>query len=514
MVQKRSYDEEEICNISLKCPRQAESSKELVSFSESDFPEHGSEIPKSLENGPKNAEIEGDEKLSGDIFSDLPKGGDEIETSAHGFSFSSWPTSSTSEEDSLSQPPFHIPLFPEYFNPPPSRTLALYEDVYNILLTQPPRKFVPIGPDHQADIPPWGQEDNGNVSASDEERLVGVCIMPMPDSTLFENDQEAGKGRTECNCEDEGSVSCVRKHILEAREKLVKTNGPEKFMELGFSDMGEQVAERWSEEEEHLFHQVIFSNPASSGRNFWDKLPAVFPSRTKKEIVSYYFNVFMLRKRAEQNRCYPINIDSDNDEWQGSDDYGDHVHGIAEEDDDDSVVESPIYGDEIGHNPNRERDLLECDEDVADDICDDNVNFDYKGAGINQVSETCPRKLDNYGSSPRIQPNYIAWDVKGDQEVQYNSCTSSDAGAASIKNRAESENGHHCPSTFSHINGGSSGGDHGYALEHCDTKGWDVGYLSCPQNKVDFLPTCHMIEEVFREEKCNNNKVRDGNNLS
>lgn len=32
------------------------------------------------------------------------------------------------------------------------------------------------------------------------------------------------------------------------------------------------------------------------------------------EIVSYYFNVFMLRRRTEQNRLDPMNADSDDDE--------------------------------------------------------------------------------------------------------------------------------------------------------------------------------------------------------
>ncbi|KAJ6734803.1 DNA BINDING PROTEIN [Salix purpurea] len=97
--------------------------------------------------------------------------------------------------------------------------------------------------------------------------------------------------------------------------------------------MGEVIANKWTGEEEQAFHEVVLSNPVSLRKNFWDHLPSTFPSRTKKELVSYYFNVFMLQKRADQNRFDPLNIDSDDDEWQKNE-------GEAVEEDEDSVVES------------------------------------------------------------------------------------------------------------------------------------------------------------------------------
>lgn len=101
------------------------------------------------------------------------------------------------------------------------------------------------------------------------------------------------------------------------------------------------MAEKWSEEDQHLFQEVVFSNPSSAGKNFWDNLSAVYPSRTKKEIVSYYYNVFMLRRRAEQNRCDPLNIDSDDDEWKESDDeFTISEEDVISEEDEDSVVDS------------------------------------------------------------------------------------------------------------------------------------------------------------------------------
>ena len=48
MVQKRRYDEEDVFTISFKHPRPLEHGKELVSFSESVFPEDASETQQCL----------------------------------------------------------------------------------------------------------------------------------------------------------------------------------------------------------------------------------------------------------------------------------------------------------------------------------------------------------------------------------------------------------------------------------------------------------------------------------
>nr|GEX31874.1 hypothetical protein [Tanacetum cinerariifolium] len=56
--------------------------------------------------------------------------------------------------------------------------------------------------------------------------------------------------------------------------------------------------------------------------NFWRRASESIPSKTKDVLVSYYFNVFVLRRRSYQNRINPDNIDSDDDEqereaWRG-----------------------------------------------------------------------------------------------------------------------------------------------------------------------------------------------------
>ncbi|KAF3486830.1 hypothetical protein F2Q69_00055683, partial [Brassica cretica] len=129
------------------------------------------------------------------------------------------------------------------------RPLSPMEDVYTTLMNQPPRKQVPVGSNHQASIP----ECEIPVQTNDdlERKLMGKCIIPMPDSYLC----GAGQGRKECLCPDKDTVRCVRRHIMEARESLIEAIGYERFTELGLCEMGDEVISLWSEDEEDLFHK-------------------------------------------------------------------------------------------------------------------------------------------------------------------------------------------------------------------------------------------------------------------
>ncbi|KAL7132723.1 hypothetical protein ABFS83_12G093200 [Erythranthe nasuta] len=195
--------------------------------------------------------------------------------------------------------------------PPPLQ----FEDPYIYLLNTPPRKEIPIGPDHQAEVPEWDPfASRKDFSDEREQELMGSCIVRPPglNGSGRADPFAAGRGRTDCSCMDVGSMRCVQQHVHEAREKLQETIGDEVFVKLGFYDMGEEAASRkWTPDEEQLFHEVVFSNP---GGDFWKVLGSVFPNRTRKDFVSYYFNVFMLRRRGAQNRSFMLQIDSDDEE--------------------------------------------------------------------------------------------------------------------------------------------------------------------------------------------------------
>ncbi|CAI7837869.1 unnamed protein product, partial [Closterium sp. NIES-54] len=115
--------------------------------------------------------------------------------------------------------------------------------------------------------------------------------------------------------------------------------------------MGEKVAEGWSPEEIELFLTIVELYPQSKGLDFWGPLKRAFASaggpegeaggegagggggilggmgmcaegrrrrrvRSVKELVSFYFNVFVLRRRALQNRIPGMEADSDDDETE------------------------------------------------------------------------------------------------------------------------------------------------------------------------------------------------------
>ncbi|XP_059639871.1 uncharacterized protein LOC132282278 [Cornus florida] len=542
MVQKRPFVDEELYEVSSKQPRKLECSNQLVSSLEflpsedavqKPYTSDGNELRCDGLGNFTKCKTRGDEKLTSGIITELPLCTEkEIESSAPGcISHSSWATSGTSEEDARSEAPSQLLFFPEYCDPDrPIRKFVHAEEIYSSLLDYPPRKLVPIGPDFQAGVPEWrpqGIKNASNCSGTsepstifpqvsesdlidsneDENKFTGICVIPIPklDPYAYDGDKVEDSSRAECCCQDMGSVRCVRQHIMEAREKLRRTLGQQRFEELGFADMGEVVAGRWSVEEEHLFHDVVFSNPTSLGKNFWSHLSMAFPFRTKKDIVSYYFNVFMLRKRAEQNRCDPMNIDSDNDEWQGSDDSGDDEDGTFEEDDD-SGIESPVYHDDPGHNEIEEGDSH---EGFVHATCGNYEHVDIgTDKGISEMSETCHKKFCASDFTHQLHGK-ILWDEMGNRDVRDDLCNS-DVGVAPQVTKVKVNNNKPWPGIFS---GMSGGGVHECVLEHYDSRVWDVGYLTHRRNEVDFLSTGSMIEEVFGVGAWNC-KARDGKSLS
>jgi hypothetical protein len=111
----------------------------------------------------------------------------------------------------------------------------------------------------------------------------------------------------------QGSVECVRLHIIEKRSKLKLELGVA-FYQWSLDKVGEEVGRWWTQQEQKKFKDAVKSNPASLDRFFWDNIFKTFPKKSRENLVSYYFNVFLLQRRAYQNRHTPDNIDSDDEE--------------------------------------------------------------------------------------------------------------------------------------------------------------------------------------------------------
>ncbi|KAJ4961817.1 hypothetical protein NE237_021727 [Protea cynaroides] len=545
MVYKRPFGDEDPYELAFKHPRHMDYSNQLASFVEADPCNDIPQKPQASVGEGEFRKAHGDERILHRTITELSTWVDkEFETTAPRSIYSlSWVTSSTNEGDSRSEAAGRVSFSPDLSQPNyAARVMAQSDEIYSSLLDFPPRKPVLIGPDHQVDVPAWGiqgamkassyldasgpislEQSSSSDKEDNEEKLMGTCIIPMHDSVPSSYTvTEFGRGRIDCTCPDDGSIRCVRQHVKEARERLRESLGQERFVELGFCDMGEEVAQRWSPEEERVFHEVVFSNPASLGKNFWEHLSVVFPSRTREDIVSYYFNVFMLRKRAEQNRTTPLNIDSDDDEWQESDD-GEEFG--TTEDYEDSVVESLVDREDPGYNQEGHEEDFKDDEEVGEDFYDSDDYCDVEGVrgaageedegGVENISEACIEEYpDGCSFNPAVKLGFTHPQDGGDDlDVQDDSCTSYecqqngadfygsvDAGVIIQESQAESGCNKGLQGTYNGFRLGLSGVEHGYSLEPCDAKVWDVGYLAGPKKDVDFLPTCNMIEEVFGEE--------------
>ncbi|XP_020538495.1 AT-rich interactive domain-containing protein 1 isoform X2 [Jatropha curcas] len=175
----------------------------------------------------------------------------------------------------------------------------------------PVEKPIPLGPDFQAEVPEW----TGMVSQSDS-KWVGTRVWPPEkiDNRLVIEREPIGKGRQDsCGCEVPKSTECVRFHSTEKRMRTRRELGIA-FLHWKFDKMGEDVKLSWTEEEEKKFKAIVRLNPPSLDKCFWDEMFKFFPTRRREDLVSYYFNVFLLQRRAHQNRFTPNNIDSDDDE--------------------------------------------------------------------------------------------------------------------------------------------------------------------------------------------------------
>ncbi|CAN6296028.1 unnamed protein product [Urochloa humidicola] len=345
----------------------------------------------------------------------------------------------------------------------------------------PARKPVPIGPNHQAELPECRPFDE-KTEDDESNKWIRNSVIPMPSTDSLSLMLKPVHCKAGCDCLDEDSINCVRKHVREAREKLKVSIGTDTFRELGFFDMGEEVASRWTEEEEHLFQGVVSSNPASLRRNFWDELPLAFPSKPNKELVSYYFNVFMLRKRAEQNRFDPMNVDSDDDEWQAS---GGGEFAVTGRADEYLPTESLTDQDDVACNRVPSEGYVYEDSEDEDELDDDASGDRHDGVQRGgMLSEGLP-------AMSFVDHNQQKF--KLDADAQDDSCTSFEAHQGGDEGGTPTDiaDDHHYRS-----DGFDSVAEHGFFGDHCDTKGWEFGFTT-GWDKHDFLSTNNVIEEVF-----------------
>lgn len=168
---------------------------------------------------------------------------------------------------------------------------------------------VSVGLSFQAEIPEWT-----GVASESDSKWLGIQMWAPEDehnNTLIQK-HPIGKGRqSTCDCSVSGSSACIRFHIAEKRLELKVALGVRLFYRWKFNRMGEEVSLSWTIEEEKRFKAMVLQDSTS-----WNNAVRLFPGKKRENLVSYYFNVFVHRRRSYQNRVTPESIDSDDDETE------------------------------------------------------------------------------------------------------------------------------------------------------------------------------------------------------
>lgn len=161
-----------------------------------------------------------------------------------------------------------------------------------------PRLAIPIGPQFQADVPAWTSpsKHDSSDSESDTSKWFGSQIWPVKGQSPESKVGVIGKGRPDfCKCVSPGTVECIKHHINDKRVQLQYDLGSV-FWSWKFNEMGEEVSKFWTLQEQRTFASLVKSNPVSQRESFLKRALQCLPSKSREDIVSYYFNVFVPRR--------------------------------------------------------------------------------------------------------------------------------------------------------------------------------------------------------------------------
>jgi hypothetical protein len=169
-----------------------------------------------------------------------------------------------------------------------------------------------VGQKYQAEVPEWTAPN-----PESDTKWFGTQVWPLAVSNsqfLVERDP-IGRGRQDsCGCAVPGSVECVRFHISEKKAKAKLELGVA-FYHWRFDKVGEDVRNSWTDEDEKRFREVLQLYPPKRGyEHFWDHIFETFPNKSRETLVSYYFNVYLLQRKAYHSRHTLGDIQSDDEE--------------------------------------------------------------------------------------------------------------------------------------------------------------------------------------------------------
>ncbi|CAA0400543.1 unnamed protein product [Arabidopsis thaliana] len=183
------------------------------------------------------------------------------------------------------------------------------------------RPAIPIGPRFQAEIPVWIAPTKkgkfyGSPGDSNTLRWLGTGVWPTYSLKKTVHSKKVGEGRSDsCSCASPRSTNCIKRHKKEAQELLEKEIN-RAFSTWEFDQMGEEIVlKSWTAKEERRFEALVKKNPLSSSDGFWEFASNAFPQKSKKDLLSYYYNVFLIKRMRLLKSSAANHIDSDDDHY-------------------------------------------------------------------------------------------------------------------------------------------------------------------------------------------------------
>ncbi|KAK9069114.1 hypothetical protein SSX86_013230 [Deinandra increscens subsp. villosa] len=200
----------------------------------------------------------------------------------------------------------------------PKHQKSTRRDRFSYIIDDQEQLAIPIGPRFQADVPEWTGPPHKNspygaFNKSDSSKWLGTMIWSMKNTIPEVDGDVIGKGRPEsCRCVTHGTIQCVKRHVAEKTVGLQKSLGPA-FKKWKFDQMGEGVAKLWKQPEQQRLTHLMKTCPLS-GQEFIKPALECFPLKAKKDIVNFYFNVYIPRRMSIQTRSGCMMIDTDEEE--------------------------------------------------------------------------------------------------------------------------------------------------------------------------------------------------------
>ncbi|KAI3830021.1 hypothetical protein L1987_04153 [Smallanthus sonchifolius] len=186
-------------------------------------------------------------------------------------------------------------------------------DRFNYINDDKLKLAIPIGPRFQAEVPEWTGPPRENKASLIDSKWLGIVVWPMKDTTPDIEGCVIGKGRPEsCDCTAPASILCVKRHISKKTAHLQAVLGPT-FRTWKFDQMGEAVAKLWKQPDQQRLTYLMKNNPFSQGQDFIKPALECFLLKSKKDIVDFYFNVYIPRRMSIQTRsgCMMVNTDDE-----------------------------------------------------------------------------------------------------------------------------------------------------------------------------------------------------------